>query len=171
MPRGQLITHARLREVLHYCQITGLWVWKIRPINVPPGQFAGSVDTSRNRTNIWVDNNKYRGARLAWFWMTGKWPKEIDHIDHNNLNDSWRNLRDITHQQNTCYRRKFSNNTSGSKGVHFHKRDLKWYVQVGSKGRKLHIGVFHHDQKEAAIAAYNEAARRLHGKFAFLNPG
>ncbi|ECH9128545.1 HNH endonuclease [Salmonella enterica subsp. enterica] len=64
-------------------------------------------------------NKCYLAHRLAWFFCYGVWPKEIDHIDNNKLNNSIGNLREVTHQLNQLNMPLRSNNTSGVKGVNW----------------------------------------------------
>jgi hypothetical protein len=90
---------------------------------------------------------------------------EVDHIDGNTLNNQANNLRVCTHRENGRNRGKASINTSGYKGV-FKKRK-KWEAQLNYLGKKIHSKTFD-TVKEAAIA-YDELAKKYHGKFANLN--
>lgn len=72
----------------------------------------------------------YLAHRLAWFFCYGVWPKEIDHIDNNKLNNSIGNLREVTHQLNQLNMPLRSNNTSGVKGVNWDKHRKRWRARV-----------------------------------------
>lgn len=93
-----------------------------------------------------------------------------DHINRNTLDNQRHNLRPATHAQN-CWNRGLQNNSrSGFKGVSFHGRLQRWQVRVQSSGMARHIGYF--DTAEIAAKAYDAAARKYHGEFAFQNfPG
>lgn len=93
--------------------------------------------------------------------------KQVDHIDGNGLNNKRSNLRLATEQQNKCNRPLQRNNTSGFKGVHLEARTGRWGARIKHRGSVRRLGVF--DDPEDAARAYDEAARRLHGKFARLN--
>ena len=67
--------------------------------------------------------------------------------------------------RNQKIRRK--NNTSGFKGVYWHKARKKWRVQITVDGKNMHLGSF--DDKKDAAQAYNDAAVQYHGEFAKLN--
>ena len=56
-----------------------------------------------------------------------------------------------------------SNNTSGIKGVCFHKASNKWIVQIMINGKKKHIGIY--ETKEQAIEARKLKAIELFGEF------
>ena len=89
---------------------------------------------------------------------------EIDHIDLNGLNCRRNNLRIATSSQNKHNRGTPRNNTSGQKGVSWHRRIRKWHTKIQAEGRKIHLGYY--DDLELAAFVYAEAAHRFHGEFA-----
>lgn len=91
-----------------------------------------------------------------------------DHIDGNPLNNQKSNLRICTVLENARNKGKMRDNTSGYKGVCWHKRDQKWTAQIKAGAGILHLGYF--TDKIEAAKAYNVAATLLHGEFARLNP-
>lgn len=90
----------------------------------------------------------------------------VDHINFNGLDNRRDNLRVVDRQQSACHRRKPCQNTTGFKGVSLHHGK---YVraQICANGENLHLGYF--NTLEEAAAAYDEAARELHGEYAQLN--
>jgi hypothetical protein len=98
-PDGPL-TLNRLKEVLHYDPASGDWKWLVRVAwRINAGGRAGTLNTL-GYVAIKVDGTVYLAHRLAWFYMTGNWPQEIDHIDRNKSNCRWANLRSVTHAEN-----------------------------------------------------------------------
>jgi hypothetical protein len=89
--------------------------------------------------------------------------KYIDHIDNNRLNNNINNLRWATPSENSFNQKLSSVNTSGNKGVSFHKRDKKWYAKIKINGKKIHLGNF--DSKDEAIKARVNKAKELFGGF------
>lgn len=160
----QDLTAARLRELLLYDPLTGEWTWlQTRGRNVPEGSRAGA-DRGGYRY-IQVDGNHYASSRIAFLFMTGKFP--ADFVDHKNLNrsdDRWENLREATKAENGANRPLNRNSSSGFKGVSWDKGCNKWSAKIGFGGRKHHLGVF--DAPEDAYAAYLLAAQKRHGQFA-----
>jgi len=91
-----------LRKELEYNPSTGEWKWKISKQKVRLGMRAGSAFYNGGlRYQIFYRGKNYQAGPLAWFYVKGEWPKgDIDHIDHNPLNNRWSNLRDVTHAEN-----------------------------------------------------------------------
>jgi hypothetical protein len=89
---------------------------------------------------------------------------DIDHKDHNGLNNQKFNLRICTRKQNA--RNKRSTGSSIYLGVYKTKRN---YIcaRISMDGCCKHIGNF--KTEEAAARAYDEVAKRCHGEFANLN--
>ena len=92
---------------------------------------------------------------------------DIDHIDHNKLNNQKNNLRIVTRSQNMMNRLKGKNCSSIYKGVCWKREINKWSVQIMIDNKYIHIGVF--KIEEEAAVAYNKAAIKLFGEYANLN--
>ena len=65
-----------------------------------------------------------------------------DHKDENGLNNQKDNLRPCTTSKNKMNRGKQANNTSGFKGVSWHKRMKKWKAEIEAKGKIFFLGYF-----------------------------
>lgn len=93
---------------------------------------------------------------------------EVDHIDGNRLNNQRTNLRLCNSSQNKCNRGARKDNTSGYKGVSWHKQRNKWTARIKTPyGKYLYLGLY--DDKNEAALAYNKASMEHHGEFAFIN--
>lgn len=93
--------------------------------------------------------------------------KITDHWDGNKVNNQFLNLRLATTSQNKMNAGPHRDNTSGFKGVSWHKQRSKWIVQICSNGKKVNGGLF--TDKILAAKRYDELARKLHGVYAKLN--
>lgn len=91
----------------------------------------------------------------------------VDHINRNKLDNQKSNLRLCNSSQNNHNYSRPKNNTSGFKGVHWHKTNKRWTAKITIEGKNKHLGYFK-DKVEAA-KAYDKAALELFGKFASLN--
>jgi hypothetical protein len=97
-------------------------------------------------------------------------PPQIDHVSGDGLDCRRENLRAASTAQNQYNARVVSDNTSGYKGVAWHRRDRRWRAQIQANGKLRHLGNFH--SAEDAARAYDDAARSAHGEFACVNfPG
>lgn len=93
--------------------------------------------------------------------------EQVDHIDGDGLNNRCANLRLATRSENNRNSRRHKDNTSGFKGVSWHKRGQKWQARIEVDGRTLYLGLF--VDPAAAARMYDVAALAYHGEFARLN--
>lgn len=102
--------------------------------------------------------------------ITGAKPgEEIDHINHDGFDNRRCNLRICTRKQNMRNTRGRSSATSQYKGVCWRKSEKKWRAQIRNTetGKRTHLGYFANELD--AARAYNVAALRFYGEFAYLN--
>jgi len=85
----------------------------------------------------------------------------VDHANRNKMDNRRSNLRFVTRSQNSINR----GHRADYRGVRL--EDGKWRASIGVNRKNIKLGRF--DTPEAAAAAYNEAAKKLHGQFAVLN--
>lgn len=156
------MTEERVKERLHYDPETGVFTWKVSQGTKKQGTRAGTIDVNRYRT-IQLDGKRYYEHRLAYFYMTGKFPPhETDHMDGNRENNRWVNLRLASAEENQGNRFRSKRNTSGLKGVSYDRN--KWRAQIGINYRTISLGRFR--SPEAAHGAYCEAAKDVFGAYA-----
>jgi hypothetical protein len=154
-----MLTQAELKELLHYDEETGIFTWKVSTGRSKVGQIAGSP--SQKYIHISIKGKKYKAHRLAWLYVYGVWPIGIlDHEDQVRHHNWIKNLRQVTHSENGQNRWKNRNNTSGHKGVTFHKRWKKWVARIKVQGKQIFLGNF--DTPELAAQAYKQAQEKQH---------
>ncbi|MFN3046355.1 HNH endonuclease [Pseudomonas alloputida] len=159
-----MLTHERLRELLAYDPESGVFTWLQSKGTRVAGKPAGYVCGDKG-IYIMVDKKGYRAHRLAWFYMTGAWPADqVDHIDRNQNNNAWANLREATAAQNSQNTSRSYRSVSGVKGVTWDKHECMWRASI-TCNKVVHIlGYFHNVQVAAEQVA--AARERLHGEFA-----
>jgi hypothetical protein len=90
-----------------------------------------------------------------------------DHRNRNGLDCRRQNLRPATEQQNQANRGPQRNNTSGFKGVGWHRPTRSWRAAIKVLGHDMTLGYFR--DVESAAKAYDAAARKHFGEFAWTN--
>lgn len=119
------------------------------------------------RRYIKLARGKYSSIRMHRVIMKAPKGVEIDHINCNGLDNRKENLRFCTSSQNKYNKPKRKSGSSKYKGVHAYY-DGRWAVHIQAAGLKMkQIGVF--NTQEEAARAYDAAARKYHGEFAYLN--
>ena len=111
-------------------------------------------------------------GRKKYFFMhreilNPKNDQQVDHINHDTLDNRKINLRACSKTQNLMNQKKSANKSSKFKGVVWHKQKGKWYARIVVNKKSISLGLFQ-TQEQAAIA-YNEAAKTHFKEFAKLN--
>ena len=111
---------------------------------------------------------KYTTQRMHRLLLNPPKGMEVDHINHNGLDNRRCNLRICTHAQNQHNQQKQRRRKlSQFKGVSLAGTDVKWRAFIHLDSRFLSLGYFHSEID--AAKAYDEAAKKYHGEFANLN--
>jgi len=168
------LTQEYLKECLNYDIETGVFTWKVRPINhFKEERYAKMINTKLSEKKAGSYKNGYIETtlngkhyllhRLSWLYVNGIFPKyEIDHI--NGILDDNRlcNLREATKKENqqNLKTAKKSNLSTGILGVTFNKRTNKFIAQIYFNYKGFFLGYF--KTAEEAHHAYLTAKRELH---------
>ena len=157
-------TSERVRELFIYNEHTGILT---RRISAGSRSQVGEVVGWKNNKgylNVGIDSRKYPLHQVIWAYVYGEWPRvDVDHINCNKSDNRLENLRLATRQENQWNTGVRSSNSSGFKGVSFHKHSGKWQAQICINWKNKHIGKF--DSPQLAHEAYCKAAALLRGEF------
>lgn len=164
------LTQARVKELLTYDPETGIFVWndwpmlngKLHPKN---GKIAGhkyKYPNGKSYIRIGVDGKVLLAHRLAFIYMEGSAPEEVDHDDGDGTNNKWANLNKSDKVSNAKNHRKQSNNTSGTTGVYFRKSRNKWIANIKVDGKLTHLGSFESKKLAAEARAKAEVEYGYH---------
>jgi len=134
---GRGLTAEILRKRLRYEPNTGDFYWLYSPRTGVIGKKAGYARKD-GYIVINIDGEIYLAHRLAWLHSYGEWPiSGIDHINGNPNYNAITNLRQADPNENHWNMKIFSTNTSGCRGVTFHRKTGKW---VASLSLRQHCG-------------------------------
>lgn len=166
-----MISQDELKHLLSYNPSTGEFRRRVaRRGMARRGSIAGSPD-KKGYLRIYIRGRTYKAHRLAWLYVTGRWPAGlIDHKDGNPANNRLSNLRVVTNAQNG-HNRAPTLGRVGLKGVYHEVRvrstSRPWRARITVNGRLRNLGTYH--SKNAAVRAYNRAAKQLYGEYAREN--
>jgi len=159
-----MVTQEELKKLLHYEPTTGVFTWRVRRQRIAAGTIAGTI-MNRGYCRIHVNNKLYLSHRLAWLYVYGKLPKELDHINREKTDNRIENLREISHQKNTKNQSLRSDNKSGFTGINWHKCVNKWQVRLRTNGTNIQGGCFS-SLKEAVLV--RNRLEKQHGFNGFI---
>ena len=153
---SKLSLKERFEKKISYEPMSGCWLWVGATYRNGYGEIGGGGKFGRTLL----------AHRVAWELSNGPIPTGlyIDHLCHNILCVNPSHLRLATpgeNMHNSCIP---ITNKSGFKGVSWDSQRSKWAAYINKNRKCYNLGRF--DTPEEAHAAYCEAARRLHGKFA-----
>lgn len=166
---------ASLRLLFDYNSETGILTWKSRPsVNKradkrrpTKARTAGCLSTDGYvRVGIKTEKSRLFSAhRIIWIMVFGEDPEhEIDHVNRIKHDNRLSNLRLATRSNNAQNTSVNKNNTSGVRGVSWHKGQQEWRVKIRLHGKRYDLSSF--DSLDEAAAAYQKAALDMHGDFA-----
>ena len=161
-----MITEENLRSVLRYDPETGAMTWvqcqrKSKAWNAQwAGKPAGCV-LNIGYVQIQIDGVRYSAHRLAFLYMTGRFPDRwVDHINGIRSDNRWSNLRPATPGENLQNMKVDKRNKSGWRGVSWAKSMNKWQASIQVNRTPKHLGYF--ETAEDAGEAYLREQSRLH---------
>lgn len=166
----EYITHKRLTELLVYDKDSGVFTWRIKHCRKTiVGTIAGH-QLKKGYRQIRIDRTLYPEHRLAWFYTHKEWPyPEVDHINRDKSDNRMSNLRISMPGAQQFNTGMFKHNSSGIKGVSFHKNTGTWRAYIQVNGKFISLGCYKtieeaemaRKNKELDVAA--EIERQLQG--------
>jgi hypothetical protein len=148
-----MITQAELKELLKYNPETGVFTRLTNKGGKKAGTVAGYLG-GRGYMEITANGKIYKSHRLAFIYMTGSAPDEVDHINHIRTDNRWSNLTRSTRIENSRNLSISKRNKSGFIGVCWCKALSKWQSTIMTHRKSKHLGYFH-KLSDAVLARVN----------------
>jgi hypothetical protein len=153
----------RLKTLFVYDPLTGVFTRRIasgRHGCHPAGEACGTINAP-GYVIMGVDGCRYVAHRLAWVYVYGRWPVgDLDHINQQKADNRIANLREASRAQNMQNVSLHRHNSSGRKGVCWHKVRAKWRAYIFNGYRQQHLGLF--TSFADAVQAREAAEREQH---------
>ncbi len=155
-----------IQDILVYDLVSGRFFNKVtRSPKALKGAEAGSIQRDGYR-RISLGGKWFAAHRLAWDLNNPKdklTPQEqIDHVDHNRVNNRPFNLEKKSNAANHKNMSIQKNNKSGIAGVYFNAKEKLWYAQIFNGGAKTHLGCFRSLLDAAATRKSAEISMGFH---------
>jgi hypothetical protein len=129
-----------IKEYLEYYPKTGIFKWIKSPHHTIELDSVAGTTNKRGYVHIQFNKKKYLAHRLAWFYLFGAWPKEIDHINGICDDNRIKNLRAVSHSINNRNSKLYKNNKLGYPGIR--KHGSKWVAQIGGRKNRAYLGIY-----------------------------
>lgn len=109
----------------------------------------------------------WKVGRMHRFIMNCPKDMQIDHINHNPLDNRKSNLRICTITQNLYNRRRKPHPKTKSRFLGVYPSLSKWQATIGVNYKRIYLGTY--QTQEEAAKAYDVAAEKYFGEYANLN--
>ena len=154
-----------LKELFVYHPDSGWFTNKSSRGRAKSGARAGA-ETGHGYRRIIIDYVKHYEHHLAWLYVYGEYPDEVDHVNGVRNDNRIVNLRLCTRSQNNFNTQSYTG-TAGLSGAYLDKRSRQWYSKIQFGGQQKFLGIF--PSPEDAHQAYLKALDEVAGEFAYHN--
>lgn len=156
-----MLTFERANELLRYEPSSGKLFWKKKTAQrIKVGDEAGTLCKNSGYRMVFINRKGYLVHRIAILLATGACDpsKEVDHIDHDRVNNRLNNLRIVDHVNNMRNLSLRETNKTGVIGVslkYTRTGELRYSANIMVNRKSINLGIF--DTIEEAAAAREEA--------------
>jgi len=157
-----IITKDFLHDTLAY--VDGNLIWKKSIGRLAKKERIAGTITDNGYLNICLLGKIYKLHRIIFFYHYGYFPKVVDHIDGNKLNNKIENLRQASIAENAWNSKKRITNKSGVKGISWDKKSNKWRASCTVNYKQNNLGLF--EDIEEAKKVLIQFRNKNHKEFA-----
>ena len=118
-----------------YKRIKGTNEFRVKP---------SGTKTKTGYIQIGVDGKLYLAHRIIMLLVNKSLSDncQVDHIDHNRLNNRLNNLRAVSQSGNMRNSGRRSDSSTGVTGVVYHKQARKYMASIFIDGKRIYLGLF-----------------------------
>ena len=155
------LLQTELKKMFLYEPETGFLRWRDARSNVIKNSKAGCKN-NEGYLLVTINSKSHRVHRVIWIYVFGYIPDgfHMDHISGNKADNRLSNLRLANESQNQQNRPAPQNNTSGYRGVTWHKQAGKWMARICLDRKRVCLGLF--ETAEEAYEAYKLKAYEIY---------
>ena len=149
-----MITFKTAMEFFRYEPSSGKLFWKKASRNkVKVGAEVGSIKKDTGYRGFQLHGENLYVHRVIMLIITGGYDEklQVDHIDHDRLNNRPENLRLVSQHENLKNVSKKALNTSGIVGVSYITRDRRWVAKIYIDKKNTNLGYFKTLEEAAAV--------------------
>lgn len=159
------LTQELIKQFVHYNPDTGVLV-RTHALNrahqIVPKHHIPTATNIQGYLQLRMFKTPRLVHRLAWLYMRGSVPKEIDHINGDRRDNRWVNLREVTSSENKRNMGVSVTNKSGVPGVFFYPRYQKWEVTITRENQHHYLGRFESFDEVVEVRRSAEVALEFH---------
>lgn len=163
------ITQQAVRDVLDYSPSAGTLTWRVARGRCAAGSPAG-YEADRGYRAIRIFGKVMYIHRVAFLYMAGSMPPEVDHINGSRSDNRWANLRAADRLENSKNMKTPNTNKSGVIGVFWNRGKRKWTARIKVRQQDIHLGHFERlsDAAEARrVAELEHGFHKNHGRIGY----
>lgn len=120
-----------------------------------------------SRKNIYYAQASYKGKTIRLHKLILPSLKQIDHINHNGLDNRKSNLREATNAENNRNKNFSRSPLSGYTGIRYNSKAKSYYVRIMVNKKEISLGVY--KNIEDAIAARKAGELKYFKEFRYSN--
>lgn len=155
------VSQENLKYLINYNPDTGVFTWRV---SINPNSKVGSVVATKHQegyTFLTLNKKIYKLHRLAFLYMLGYYPEEVDHINNKRDDNRWCNLRAASKTENQHNAGLRSDNTSGIKGISKYGLGYKASIQSHKKQYSKCFPLYKYGTQEKSLDAAIDWLRTL----------
>jgi len=161
-----MFTQQEIKDLLIYNPSTGKLSYKDESLLNCQSK-KSTTKHSGGYLTINIYGKYYLAHRIIFLYMKGRFPEQIDHINHQRDDNRWCNLREVINQENMMNTSLSKNSSTKVNGVSFHRQRNKYraYIMVDRKQISLGLYTSIEDAKQAReLANQKYNFHENHGK-------